>query len=64
MRTPIRFFVINEKTPIMHIFGLCPQTKKRSIPIRLFDTQEELQSYAGRTLRLCKTCLQAYQPRK
>ena len=53
---PIRYFVVNEKTEIMHVFGLCRQTKKRSVPIRLFDNPEELCVYAGRPLRLCRAC--------
>lgn len=56
MRPPIRYFVINNKTDVMHIFGFCQQTKKRSIPIRLFDSVEELEKHAGRPLRLCRTC--------
>ena len=53
---PIRYFVINEKTNIMHIHGYCQQTKPRSVPIRLFDTIRELEAYAGRPLQLCKAC--------
>ena len=53
---PIRYFVINEKTNIMHIYGCCQQTKPRSVPIRLFDTKQELETYAGRPLQLCKAC--------
>lgn len=53
---PIRYFVINEKTNIMHIHGLCQQTKPRSVPIRLFDTRQELETYATRPLTLCKAC--------
>ena len=53
---PVRYFVINEKTNIMHIYGGCQQTKPRSVPIRLFDTKQELEAYAGRTLTLCKAC--------
>lgn len=64
MRTPIRYFVVNDKTEIMHIFGLCPQTKKRSVPIRLFDTPEELQTHTGRKLRLCSACQREYQQLK
>ena len=40
----------------MHIFGFCQQTKERNIPIRLFDSKEELEEYAGRSLHLCRTC--------
>ena len=53
---PIRYFVINAKTTIMHIYGGCQQTKVRKIPIRLFDTPEELEAYAGRKLTLCENC--------
>lgn len=53
---PIRYFVVNEKTQVMHICGLCNQSRKRDIPIRLFDTPQELQEYAGRTLTLCNIC--------
>ena len=56
---PIRYFVINEKTNIMHIYGCCQQTKPRRIPIRLFDTRQELEAYAGRPLQLCKACVKA-----
>lgn len=58
MQPPIRYFIINDKTCVMHVFGFCQQTKSRNIPIRLFDSQEELQVYAGRPLRLCRTCQQ------
>ena len=53
---PIRYFVINEKTSVMHIYGCCQQTKPRSVPIRLFDTRQELEAYAGRPLQLCMAC--------
>lgn len=53
---PIRYFILNSKTKIMHIHGFCQQTKPRSVPIRLFDTQQELEAYAGRSVVLCKTC--------
>ena len=53
---PIRFFVINNKTSTMHIYGGCQQTKVRKVPIRLFDTTEEMEAYAGRKLRLCENC--------
>ena len=53
---PVRYFVINGKTNIMHIYGGCQQTKPRSVPIRLFDTKQELEAYAGRPLKLCKAC--------
>jgi hypothetical protein len=53
---PIRYFVINPSTRIMHIHGFCQQTKPRTVPIRLFDTPEELERYAGRKLCLCKAC--------
>ena len=53
---PIRYFVINSKTTTMHIYGGCQQTKVRNVPIRLFDTTQELENYAGRKLRLCENC--------
>ena len=52
----IRYFIINAKTDIMHIQGFCEHTKPRKIPIRLFESREELETYAGRELRLCKAC--------
>lgn len=61
MTLPVRYFIINDKTQIMHIFGCCQHTKPRSVPIRLFDKQEELENYAGRKLRLCKACRETYQ---
>ena len=61
---PIRYFVINEKTDIMHIDGYCQQTKPRSVPIRLFDTRQELETYAGRSLQLCKACAKTQQQMK
>lgn len=61
---PVRFFVINEKTNIMHIYGCCRQTKPRSVPIRLFDTCLELETYAGRSLKLCKDCAKAAENEK
>jgi hypothetical protein len=60
----IRYFVLNAKTATMHIYGYCQHTKVRSIPIRLFDTQEELESYAGRKLTLCKDCQKALTKKK
>jgi len=53
---PIRYFVVNKQTDTMHIFGFCQQTKPRKVPIRLFDSAEELEAYAGRPLRLCENC--------
>ena len=53
---PIRYFVINAKTDVMHAYGYCQQTKPRTVPIRLFDTQMELEAYAGRPLKMCKAC--------
>ena len=53
---PIRYFIINSKTTTMHIYGGCQQTKVRNIPIRLFDTPQELEAYAGRKLKLCENC--------
>ena len=53
---PIRYFVINTKTNTMHIYGNCQHTKVRNVPIRLFDTPQELEAYAGRKLRLCENC--------
>lgn len=61
---PIRYFVINGKTRIMHIYGYCQQTKVRNVPIRLFDTQQELEHYAGRPLSLCKDCQKALLNKK
>ena len=61
---PIRYFVINKKTPTMHVYGYCQQTKPRNIPIRLFDSQQELEAYAGRKLTLCRRCEKACQENK
>ena len=61
---PIRYFVINTKTNTMHIHGGCQQTKVRNVPIRLFDTVEELESYAGRKLRLCENCRKKFREKK
>ncbi len=52
----IRYFIINAKTDIMHIHGFCEHTKPRKVPIRLFEEISMLESYAGRKLRLCKSC--------
>ena len=52
----IRYFVLNKKTNLMHVHGLCQQTKPRPIPIRLFDTPQELEAYAGRKLTLWSAC--------
>lgn len=56
LEIPIRYFVINKKTDIMHIYGFCQQTKSRSIPIRLFDSTTELERHSGKALTLCKAC--------
>lgn len=61
---PVRYFIINEKTQIMHIHGYCQQTKPRAVPIRLFDTPQELEAYAGRPLTLCKACQKTAQNAK
>ena len=61
---PVRYFVINEKTPVMHIYGYCPQTKPRKVPIRLFDKQEDLCRYAGRPLQLCRLCAKELEEMK
>lgn len=61
---PIRYFVINAKTNTMHIYGGCQQTKARNVPIRLFDTTEELESYAGRKLKLCENCRKKQSEKK
>ena len=64
MTVPIRYFVLNTKTNTMHIQGYCQHTRVRSIPIRLFDTPEELERYAGRKLTLCKDCQKALNKMK
>jgi hypothetical protein len=56
--------VINAKTSTMHIYGCCQQTKVRNFPIRLFDTIEELETYAGRKLTLCENCRKKINERK
>ena len=61
---PIRYFVINSKTTTMHIYGGCQQTKVRNVPIRLFDTPQELESYAGRKLKLCENCRKKMEKEK
>ena len=61
---PIRYFVINAKTSTMHIYGYCQQTNVRNVPIRLFDTIEELETYAGRKLTLCENCRKKIYERK
>ena len=61
---PIRYFVVNNKTATMHIYGCCQQTKVRKVPIRLFDTQEELEAYAGRKLTLCENCRKKLMDKK
>lgn len=61
---PIRYFIINSKTTTMHIYGGCQQTKARNIPIRLFDTPEELEVYAGRKLKLCENCRKTREKQK
>ena len=61
---PIRYFVVNSKTNTMHIYGCCQQTKVRKIPIRLFDTVQELEAYAGRKLILCENCRKKLDEKK
>ena len=56
---PLRYFILNKKTETMHIQGYCRQTQDREIPIRLFDTPEALEAYAGRSLTLCLHCQRA-----
>ena len=61
---PIRYFIVNRKTTTMHIYGCCQQTKVRSVPIRLFDSPEELEVYAGRKLTLCENCQKKLREKK
>ena len=61
---PTRYFIVNAKTKTMHIYGCCQQTKVRNIPIRLFDSTEELESYAGRKLNLCENCRKKLDEKK
>jgi len=61
---PTKYFVIGPRSEVMHIYGCCRQTRPRNIPIRLFDTQEELIAYAGRPLILCKHCQKALDKEK
>lgn len=61
---PIRYFVVNCRTSTMHIHGYCQQTKVRNVPIRLFDTQLELEAYAGRPLKMCKDCARVLAEKK
>ena len=61
---PIRYFILNAKTNTMHIHGYCQHTKVRKVPIRLFDTPEELEAYAGRKLCLCKECQKTLERNK
>ena len=61
---PIRYFIINSKTVTMHIYGGCQQTKVRKVPIRLFDTPQELEAYAGRKLKLCENCRKKLETEK
>ena len=58
----IRYYIINSKTDIMHIYGYCEQTKPRKVPIRLFEDVPTLENYAGRKLRLCKICQKKLVP--
>lgn len=53
---PVRYFVVNSKTGVAHIYGYCQQTKPRGVPIRLFDSLRELEQYACRPLHLCRDC--------
>lgn len=57
----IKYFVVGPRSETMHIYGCCRQTRPRSVPIRLFDTQQELIDYAGRPLTLCKHCQNALE---
>ena len=61
---PVRYFVLNAKTNTMHIYGYCQHTKVRKIPIRLFDSPQELEAYAGPKLILCKECQKAWAKKK
>ena len=51
-----KFFVVGPRSNKVHIYGCCRHTKPRAVPIRLFDTIEEVIAYAGRPLELCKHC--------
>ena len=59
-----RYFVLNSVTDVMHIYGCCRQTRPRAVPIRLFDTQQELEAYAGRKLTLCENCRRKMNEKK
>ena len=53
---PTRYFAVNQKTEIMPIYGCCQLTKVRTIPIRLFDSPQELEAYTGKKMTLCVNC--------
>lgn len=61
---PVRYFVVNAKTGIAHIYGYCQQTKPRSVPIRLFENFQELEQYACRPLQLCCQCSRQLEENK
>ena len=52
----VKYFVLGPRSNSIHIYGCCRQTRARSVPIRLFDSPEEVMAYAGRPLQLCKQC--------
>ena len=52
----LRYFVVNKNSYVMHVHGICHQTKPRDVAIRLFESPEELSVYTGRKLRLCEVC--------
>ena len=59
-----RYFVINKNTSIMHVHGMCQQTKSRDIPIRLFESVEDITNFSKKELRLCKICEKAISLQK
>ena len=59
MKLTLRYFIINKNTTVMHIYGMCQQTKPRNVAIRLFEKESDLIEYAGRPLRLCQSCQQS-----
>ena len=51
-------YVYNENTGALHIVGFCQHTNPMPVRYRIFDTEQEAYTYAGKHIKACKTCEQ------
>ncbi|MBQ8746389.1 MAG: hypothetical protein IJZ08_00795 [Clostridia bacterium] len=49
-------YLYNESTGALHILGFCPHSKIKPVKYKLFDTEQEAYTYAGKRIKACKIC--------